>query len=138
MTCKKSDAFGFIILLVAVVLFAGHSLAENLSFQSSGEVKQEIKFLTDSLTYTDHYPAETLNENDIKSATWDKTLFVNFYADAAKYFGGYVCGLAGNDCNIEIYQGMDGGTWFQQPNRSLNRDGADLALGEEVNTVTGC
>ena len=133
---KNLSSFGFIILMIAVVFFSGNSFAENLSFQSSGEVKQEIKFLTDSLTYTDHYPAETLNENDIKSATWGKTLFVNFYADAAKYFGGYVCGLAGNDCNIEIYQGMDGGTWFQQPNRSLNRDGADLAL-ERVNTVAG-
>ncbi|MCG6880278.1 MAG: hypothetical protein LJE96_14160 [Deltaproteobacteria bacterium] len=133
---KNSRTFGFIILMIAVVFFAGNSFAENLSFQTSGEVKQEIKFLTDSLTYTDHYPAETLNENDIKSATWGKTLFVNFYADAAKYFGGYVCGLAGNDCNIELYQGMVYGTWFQQPNRSLNKDGADLAL-ERVNTVAG-
>ena len=78
---KNSRTFGFIILMIAVVFFAGNSFAENLSFQTSGEVKQEIKFLTDSLTYTDHYPAETLNENDIKSATWGKTLKVPRYIE---------------------------------------------------------
>ncbi len=130
------SAFWLALSIYATVFFSDISFADNLNFQSSEEVKKGIKFLTDSLTYTDHYPAENPAEHDIKSETWDKTQFINFYADAAKYFGGYVCALPGNDCKIEIYQGMDGGTWFQQPNRSANKDGADLAL-ERVNTVAG-
>jgi acyl-coenzyme A synthetase/AMP-(fatty) acid ligase len=63
------------------VFIARDSFAKNPGFPSSGGVQREIQFLTDSLTCTDHHSAETLNEHDIKSATWGKTLKVPRYIE---------------------------------------------------------
>ena len=58
-------------LIIVLVFLAHNSFAESLSFQSSSaEVKQEIKFLTDSLTCRDHYPLEILNENYNPGRGW--------------------------------------------------------------------